>query len=381
MNAETRSRRVIIACQKYYDSLEQIPPELPISYSRGLGGLLVFAVWAECNGFGSGRSLRIAERLCQKIEKSEVSFGLYDGLCGALFALENYESFIGKPVDGLMAVRSQLSDSILAGFLDKEILNCGFDLISGSAGILLYFAKICVQPSRDSASYLQQLLFQACEYANGIPQWKGARNEGALDLGLAHGQAGPMASILAYSDFLSDDSAVSERILADLWSRKNFDGLPYSSNSGTSRVAWCYGELGIIGAWVALAGRARGDCRVLDAMFFALTSRIRSGTHGIDDGFFCHGASGAALLLADLRRYAGFEALDLERELVDQSCKYVLESAKSPHDSKNNHYALIDGLPGAFVATICASREEIPQCRAFAPALTPGSLRPSSNLM
>src|SRR5262249_2892248 len=132
---------------------------------------------------------------------------------------------------------------------------------------------------------------------------------GPFDLGLAHGAPGViavLASILAQGvegDRARDliDGAIEwlggERLPSTAASRHSSSAGP-APTGDASRLAWCYGDLGIASA-LHLAGRI-ADVRAWreEAVALALQSGARDPAAArVRDAAICHGAAGVAHML------------------------------------------------------------------------------------
>lgn len=379
MSLENRLR---ILTEEYYRSLPTRLDRLGLSYASGISGLLAFSVWVESNLLPHSRALvsrRIKDHLVDRLSKTDLSFGLHSGLCGVLYSLELYERYMGGEIPGLNDVRKTLEDSITSGRVNRALTDDGFDLIKGMAGTSLYFSTLTQKPSFDATRALIELLYATSQKKYLTDVWESTNPDGerSLDLGLSHGQPGVMAALLGAERLGAHvGSEKAQQILQLLASCRTHAGLPYKSDSTVpSRIAWCYGELGIVVAQVSLGNPNSTEKGLLIAMLDDICKRIRAGDHGIRDGFFCHGSSGIALIFSDLRRRGFYSDETVEQNLVTESAARIIESCSSPHHpTKNNHTSLLDGLPGAMIATLWAASDGCTTNEVFGPMLIPASI-------
>ncbi|MFB8180448.1 lanthionine synthetase C family protein [Streptomyces sp. NPDC055966] len=217
-----------------------------------------------------------------------------------------------------------------------------FDVISGVTGLGRYFlaepaATADTDAVRNVLRYLVALTEPVGTEAGPLPGWSSPPwpfaadergRECVLDLGLAHGAAGPLALLsLCWTRGLrvpGQDTAV-RRIASWLMSwrqedRQDADAGPWWPGTVTAdqelapampsvergRPSWCYGTPGIARA-LQLAGTALGEdewqdnaARAMRALF-SHPDRLR----GLEDAGLCHG-------LAGLMQTAGRMAADLD---------------------------------------------------------------------
>ncbi|AGP53634.1 hypothetical protein M271_10115 [Streptomyces rapamycinicus NRRL 5491] len=200
-----------------------------------------------------------------------------------------------------------------------------FDVVSGVTGLGRYFLAEPSDPEavHDVLRYLVALTEPVKAGAGPLPGWFSPpwpaavdprRREWVLDLGLAHGIAGPLALLsLCWTRGLrvpGHDTAI-RRIARWLMSWRQEDpdagpGWPGTVSAGQElvparpalepgRASWCYGSPGIARA-LHLAGVALGE----DAWAHTAAQAMRAvfarpdGPRGLDDPGLCHGLAGLA---------------------------------------------------------------------------------------
>jgi lantibiotic modifying enzyme len=145
----------------------------------------------------------------------------------------------------------------------------------------------------------------------------GADPEGLYDLGLAHGNAGILA-LLGQACARGVAAAEARALLAGavpwLLAHQNPSGSPSrfptrivpGQENGSSRVAWCYGDLGIAVALLVAARGAREPDWERTALGLARGAAARSlEDSGVADAGLCHGAGGNAHLFNRLFQATG----------------------------------------------------------------------------
>lgn len=195
-----------------------------------------------------------------------------------------------------------------------------FDLISGVTGIGVYALE------RNSEQLVELVLAQLERLARPrgsglawktpgehLPPWQREQApEGHWDLGVAHGTPGVIALLARFATRGMErarallDGAV--RFLLDAEPRTTAGRFPSwhldgARTTGTPRVAWCYGDLGVAIALVAAArARDRADW-YQEAILLARACAERPlEVSEVRDAGLCHGAAGAAHLFHRLHR-------------------------------------------------------------------------------
>ncbi|MBP2055289.1 hypothetical protein J2Z21_008303 [Streptomyces griseochromogenes] len=270
--------------------------------------------------------------------------GLHDGLAGLAFALK---AAVRAPGD-YATVRTQLDAFLrdrLARLLDLERVRLAhrtepvprdrFDVVNGATGLARYFLTDPVDPEpvRAVLRYLIALTEPIRRNGRTLPgwtvtAWPGREADGDLiDLGLAHGVAGPLALLSlcwAKGIRVPDQDTAIRRIVDWLTDRVRTDGTgPYwpsvypaaaELTGGPSappphRPSWCYGTPGVARA-VQLAGAALGEGEWVSTAADALRAvhRRPGALAEMTDPGLCHGVAG----LAHLTRVVAFDLADAE---------------------------------------------------------------------
>jgi lantibiotic modifying enzyme len=250
--------------------------------------------------------------------------GLYGGAARIAFAVGHLSA--GEDAD----TACEMIERSLLRYLAAP--TACYDLISGLAGIavpvLQRIADGKASPSSEpvARSILDQLERLARPMPSGLawhtppellPAWqREIAPEGYINLGLAHGIPGVVAILARYvaagveirrARVLLEGAVEYLRSVAlPTASARYAAWLPARPSDGATRVAWCYGDLGVSVAIMAAAtATARDDWRAhaLDlAHGAAARSFEQSGAH---DAGLCHGAAGNAHLFNRLSQATG----------------------------------------------------------------------------
>lgn len=253
--------------------------------------------------------------------------GLYSGFTGIAWVMDHFE---GRFTEASDEDPNGDIDEALLGFLDQSPWTSDYDLISGLAGYGVY--ALDRQHQKSGRALLEKVLARLDELKvemdggltwftppDLLPPWQRELNPGGYyNLGLAHGVPAVIA-FLARAATAGQGRALELLEGAVVWllAQRNPHGSPScyatvrsASNGkedpGPSRIAWCYGDLGLA---VALLLAAREACRpdwelhALDIARLAAATPLAGA--GVKDGGICHGAAGNAHLFNRLYQATG----------------------------------------------------------------------------
>lgn len=235
---------------------------------------------------------------------------LYSGFTGIAWAVQQCRVLVSQDEDPNTDI-----DDALGAYLAQGPWRGAYDLISGLVGYGLYGLE------RHKASLLGTVIDRLSETAvikpDGVtwftpayllPEWqRSLYPEGYYNLGLAHGVPGVIALLAqACAEGVSWGKA---RPLLDgavrwLLSKKNPDGNDYcfanllrgdgaGSEGPSSRLAWCYGDLGISAALLWAARSVDEPSWEREAIDIAKRAARRPvAQSGVKDAGLCHGSAG-----------------------------------------------------------------------------------------
>lgn len=245
-----------------------------------------------------------------------------DGLAGVNWTvnhLTNY-NFIETDLDHILSD----SDELLLISLDDDITSNNIDFLHGAVGKGFYFTERGTKDSIAGAARIIDHLYSSadrsiseCFFWNS-PNYQ--TNEDIQDLSLAHG----LSSIMMFAVrtyLLNINTAKSLEIINKSVnfliskSKENYiSKFPsYADNSGKffeSRLAWCYGDLGIA-MTIYRVGNALNNKEYIklsnDIFLHSSTRRDLKNTR-ISDSLICHGATGVFLIYSRIF----YETMDVE---------------------------------------------------------------------
>ncbi len=243
------------------------------------------------------------------IEKENLPYTFCDGIAGILWTANytNKYGFIELEEDIFEDI-----DEITYAFALDTITKGNYDYLHGALGIVLYFLSQEDGKNNLKIEIILNELFNQIEIQpnNGIA-WKTYKYdilENTYDFGLSHG----IPSILVILAKCYQKNILKKKCLDSinnvitflLNQRRDFNDyksyFPYSSRQKdletSSRLAWCYGDLGVCFALYYAAETINHDESKKIAIKILLDSTTRRDLEQnlVFDGGLCHGTSGIA---------------------------------------------------------------------------------------
>ena len=254
----------------------------------------------------------LIEGIFDQIETSEVPHTFCEGLAGFGWGLNHLiaQGFIEADLDELFVDLDQFSSQVVGRYIEDG----NFDFLQGAVGIGLYLLdRYPRQTAADSLSALLDALERhAVSGPNGTIHWQTVLDPSdgskGCNLSLSHGMSGianlltRMATIEAFNQRATSLITGACRYLLE----RQFDNPGQNSMFPSffsqkypptySRLAWCYGDLGIAIGF-SHAARATGDDRWHDMakkIFTHSATRQEPQHTGVNDACVCHGSAGNA---------------------------------------------------------------------------------------
>ncbi|GHU89119.1 hypothetical protein FACS1894155_05380 [Bacteroidia bacterium] len=255
-----------------------------------------------------------AEKLLKQFPKSLKLHTFCSGLSGILYLFEflRENDFIDMDVSDVQP----LFDNYLIAQMRQDIMKQNYDFMHGALGVGLYFLKKGTHP--ECVRELTDFLYRTADKENNgrIFKWESVidpeKNLVGYNLALSHG----ISSIIIFLSRVFNSGITNEKVIEMLSGAVNYvlsqkrDFSQFGSyfpsflisNSpnpvSKSRLAWCYGDLGI-GMALWLAGKALEKVewkeKGLKILLQSTQRRSYDETHIVDAGI-CHGSAGVALM-------------------------------------------------------------------------------------
>jgi len=310
----------------------QSPDPTVASGSAGLAVLYTYLALALEDDEWADVAAAHFDHMVEAVPTAAFQPGLFGGLPGVSWTIEHLRGRLFAPEEDDEDPNAEVDEALLLPL--KQRWPGDYDLIRGLVGIGIYARERLPHPLGR-----QLLLLVEVELADlarrgdgGLVTWHtapallppGQRSlypEGYHNLGVAHGVPGVIGLLgIAAAEGLLDpevrpllDGAVSW-LLAQELPPGSPSLFPSFSGEGIapapSRLAWCYGDLGIAVA-LLIAARGVGEpAWERQAIRIALAAAERSPeTASIIDAGLCHGAAGAGHLFNRLYQATGEERL------------------------------------------------------------------------
>ena len=286
---------------------------------------------------------------------------LFTGLAGAGWTIAHVGDDAGELLEQI--------DAQLLDVLEAPQWRRHFDLISGLAGLAIYFVERGDAPlaARGLARIADHLGRLAERTPDGIT-WRTPRElvppheqphhpGGWYNVGVAHGVPGVIGALAR----MPETAEVAElRDGAIRWvlaqrtpdaTRSRFPSLATPDHSGSARTAWCYGDAGVVSVlWHAHVRAGRSPASV-EALARDVLARPLGAT-GVVDGTLCHGAAGLAHLANRFFHATGDRAF---RDSARRWYRATLELDTAPAEP-----GLLDGAIGIGLALAAALTPLVP---------------------
>ena len=301
-----------------------IPPDNASLASGSAGLALFFTTLAEAQPqHGDTHAERALELVSDAIDTLAERLhppSLYGGFTGVAWAADIVQRHFGNPDDP--DLNADIDDALVA-FVARAPWDRDYDLITGLAGFGVYALRRMPRTAANAAlaSIVDRLEETAISTADGItwftPQrllsaWQRDRYpNGYYNLGLAHGVPGVivlLAQVCAAGVALTTARPLLDNAVAWLLAQRR--PLNSESSFGTvvpddivetepfpTRIAWCYGDLGIATALLC-AARLVGE-KEWERQAIAIATRAAERSldrSGVVDAGLCHGSAGNAHL-------------------------------------------------------------------------------------
>jgi len=277
-------------------------------------------------------AMELLERAIEATAESHSQPALYGGFSGVAWTLEHLRGRLFEDAED-----EDPGEEVAAALVDHVALSPWrgqYDLISGLVGFGVWaLERLPYAGGREGLEQVVARLAESAEREGGLATWLTppelmldrdleAYPHGYYNLGVAHGVPGVIA-LLAQACVAGDARADRD----DREARDLVDGavtwllrqkLPDDAKSvfsynvaagvqpGPSRVAWCYGDLGIAAALLVAAQAVGNKAWEREALAIARRAAARTTeSAGVMDAGVCHGAAGVAHLFNRIHQATG----------------------------------------------------------------------------
>lgn len=345
---------------------DKLFPDAPLTMSHGIPGLCL--LYAELDRQYSNEGwMDYCNAYIQKLIELIKIYGIEEpslfsgcsGICLAICECSNNGEYYGKFKESLDAFLKDLIEVKLELIhSSEETLMFNYDTIQGLSGILNYMLmndlnkKYFLEQIKEILHYFVKLSNKYNYEGIDIPHWRiSAENlflqeerelfpEGAINLGLSHGIAGPL--IVMSKAFNSNIKvpglreavlSISELLTANLDTKHNnwpsmIDIRKLSNKNQVfddSRDAWCYGRPGVAYSLLK-ASQALKNSQLLYIACETMKSAIDSEI-GLISPTFCHGYIGVSYIYKKFYEVTKIKAFNLEsKRLMNKTLSFYDEN-------------------------------------------------------
>ena len=330
-------------------------------------------------------TLAFLEQSLDSINTAKQSSPFCSGLSGKLFALCHLTEIGALQYNFDQDIAEDIDEFILEESL-THIKNGNYDYFHGGAGAILYFLERKQSTFTEKVEEILLALKQsATPFESGIawPDPTYSKNGQIFNLSMSHGQSSLIALMALV--IKKNPRSVAQELLPSainwLLSTKKADGTsfypsfwPKAANAPASRLAWCYGDLGIASA-LLLAAQITGNSQwYQEAISLSLhTSKRRDpASNSVMDCPLCHGAAGVAHVFNRLYQSTGIEdfksaslywytyVLDFF-EKNGHLCAWKNAKGSNEIFSWHQETAILDGYSGIGLSLISAISSQEPK--------------------
>jgi lantibiotic modifying enzyme len=302
------------------------------SLAGGDAGLAIFYGYLDKAMPGCGHqttSARFLDRAIDRVARRRMSAGLYSGFPGIAWAVAHLAEFLHRGGEDV----NQTVDEHLKIYLRHSPWGEDYDLIGGLTGLGIYALERLPTPRAfDCLKLIVERLAEMAECTSAGLTWftppellssyeRKLSPNGYYNLGLAHGVPGPIV-LLGQICRVQHDRDKSNRIKARHLLTRAVSWLltqqpknrqtpfRYWAEVGVpqpeSRLAWCYGDLGIAAALFHAGRSTETQWWQREALRIAQRASKRPPERaGVIDCGVCHGAAGVAHIFNRLFQATG----------------------------------------------------------------------------
>lgn len=250
-----------------------------------------------------------------------------------------------------MSEAEDLLENYIVDCMYKDFDRQSFDFMHGALGIGFYFIE---KKEYKYVNYIVNFLFELAEKDHSIMKWKSVlyNNPTIYNISLSHGMSSIIMFLCSAYKCVHNDlimpmlrGAIRYILLQEINLNKYGSCFPPFSvevSIQKSRLAWCYGDLGIALSLLKASEIIQNtDVRnkAMDILYFS-TTRLDLKENNVTDDCICHGAAGLYMIFRRVYLNTG----DI---LFNQTADYWLHQiVNSPIHVKDNKFSLLNGISG-----------------------------------
>jgi len=274
------------------------------------------------------RSMNMMERSINPPDGHRGRYSLSDGLAGICWTIDHLIK--NKLYDFDAADIFTNVDSLLYEGMMLEVREGHYDYLHGALGIALFFLRD--KENEEYRNYLAEVVRElknlAITDADGSIKWNsvldGDTGLQGVNLSLSHGMASIIIILSKIMEAGIEESLCTDMIMGGLRyiEKRKLDPEEYLSSFPSwgventeelknSRLAWCYGDLGIALAFITAGRQLKNTPYQMDGVDLLMRSSRRKDLieNSVHDAGICHGASGIALIYNIMYQQTGRKSL------------------------------------------------------------------------
>lgn len=354
LTSEASSADCISILHRIYRHIAHQPTNGHASLLSGQMGYALFESYYHRH-FGIEDDSRIWERVSSSlndIQEGKLIHSFSGGIAGVAWGFLHLfnEGLLKDDEVDAQAIVEDLDEGLFESAM-LLLVDANYDYLHGALGVCLYFLERT--HSAQIAAYIEKIVEQLAAVAVRLPDggitWKfddfgrrAASSPSLYNLGLSHGTASIVSILVLLHEKGYAQARCAELISGTLdwmWSVRNKSAksvfpsvIQIDAIDQESRLAWCYGDLGIANTFL-LAGQKLGNSFWIDiAEQTVVQAAARRGKEvAMKDAALCHGTMGAAHLF-------GKFVQDFPQDLLEQTAEFWLSRTYDllqPDDSEN----------------------------------------------
>lgn len=323
----------------------------------------------------------LIKKIFENIENDEILSPTYcDGLAGIGFIVLKLKSNnffkageddeIVEFIDDLLLQLDEILSDQLHNFLSYD----EFDILHGSMGLGMYFLE---RDLKQNVSLIIEKLYDEAYFKEDEIHWKKydkyQTHTTVIDMGQAHGNAAVLFFLMKASKKIENEK-LSNLIKGSLNFYINNFNAPikgkkcfypslikadeYEANNldfNVSRLAWCYGDLGVLNTLLLTIKELNLDFDLIANKLEVLFERRYENEFFVIDNGFCHGTSGIGAILDRMNEIINSDNCKIASEYWYQYLfnskdnsneSYILGYDFSIADSEEQNLSLLEGVFG-----------------------------------
>lgn len=308
------------------------------------------------------KALKILEQAAEEINQDNINFSFATGLSGIAWTIEHFKNngLIDNNASDILGDLENACFRVSLNLLEHE----NFDYLHGGLGFGIYcLEKTCADEQKSMLSKMVQIIINKSRTIKSGRAWEAKFNKRKADstefnLGISHGIPSIIYFLIKVQPLITDEKIIDESIawLKGVFYKENIvskiperiiDGL---KSPEISKLAWCYGDLGVSTSLLYAKLYQEIDLDFLNVALNTLKRINYEDLANMETGL-CHGVSGLAFMYAKLYYLSNIPDFKIATDM----CFSVLTD-KQMNEIDNIDF--LDGLSGIGLSYLSALSHE-----------------------